>query len=49
MKATIYKGFTYVHCLFVVTGIGVEEHRPCELLSWVSVRRPSVRTLAFHI
>ena len=25
MKATIYKGFTYVHCLFVVAGIGVEE------------------------
>ena len=25
-------------------------HRPChELLSWVSVRRPSVRPLAFHI
>jgi hypothetical protein len=24
MKATIYKGFTYVHCLFVVAGIGVE-------------------------
>jgi hypothetical protein len=23
MKATIYKGFTYVHCLFVVAGIGV--------------------------
>jgi hypothetical protein len=22
MKATIYKGFTYVHCLFVVAGIG---------------------------
>jgi hypothetical protein len=25
MKVTIYKGFTYVHCLFVVAGIGVEE------------------------
>jgi hypothetical protein len=25
MKATIYKGFTYVHCLVVVAGIGVEE------------------------
>jgi hypothetical protein len=25
MKAMIYKGFTYVHCLFVVAGIGVEE------------------------
>jgi hypothetical protein len=25
MKATIYKGFTYVHCRFVVAGIGVEE------------------------
>jgi hypothetical protein len=25
MKATIYKGFTYVHCFFVVAGIGVEE------------------------
>ena len=24
-------------------------HRPCELLSWVSVCRPSVRPLAFHI
>ena len=24
-------------------------HRPCELLSWVNVRRPSVRPLAFHI
>jgi hypothetical protein len=23
MKATIYKGFTYVHCLFVVAGIEV--------------------------
>jgi hypothetical protein len=27
----------------------VKFHRPCELLSWVSVRRPSVRPLAFHI
>ena len=27
MKATIYKGFTYVHCLFVVAGIGVEERQ----------------------
>ena len=26
MKVTIYKVFTYVHCLFVVAGIGVEEH-----------------------
>jgi hypothetical protein len=26
MKVTIYKGFTYVHCLFVVAGIGLEEH-----------------------
>ena len=25
MKVKIYKGFTYVHCLFVVAGIGVEE------------------------
>jgi hypothetical protein len=25
MKAMIYKGFTYVHCLFVVAGIGVED------------------------
>jgi hypothetical protein len=23
MKTTIYKGFTYVHCLFVVAGIEV--------------------------
>jgi hypothetical protein len=26
MKVTIYKVFTYVHCLFVVAGKGVEEH-----------------------
>jgi hypothetical protein len=25
LKITIYKGLTYVHCLFVVAGIGVEE------------------------
>jgi hypothetical protein len=25
MKVTIYKGFTYVHCLFVIAGFGVEE------------------------
>jgi hypothetical protein len=25
MKVKIYKGFTYVHCLFVVAGIGLEE------------------------
>jgi hypothetical protein len=27
MKVTIYKGFTYVHCLFVVAGIGVVERQ----------------------
>jgi hypothetical protein len=26
MKVTIYKVFTYVHCLSVFAGIGVEEH-----------------------
>jgi hypothetical protein len=25
LKVTIYKGFTYVHCLSVVAGIGVEK------------------------
>jgi hypothetical protein len=33
-------------CLSVLYLFSSPGHRPCELLSWVSVRRPSVRLLA---
>ena len=40
---------TGAEAIFVDFGfISSPGHRPCELLSWVSVR-PSVRPLVFHI